>query len=215
MFSTNGSWDVDFMTMIYRLVITHYPRRHKSEAYSPSSRCAEFVNSGADLIPSYCNVALLHAQESSTARARYCFYMFSENSSTLSLSHISWCFVINISFIYFFMISQQMFLAYFLKTFNRYIPYLVCHYVLKESPYFSGFLNNINFTYFQTINPNIFLAYFKNISFWQTDEGLGLGWVDWVGRVKYKDNMKCWKSKYEIIITEGAIWREKTRFWWR
>ena len=109
----------------------------------------------------------------------------------------------------FFIISQQMFLAYFLKTFNRYIPYLVCHYVLKEFPYFSGFLNNIIFTYFQTINPNIFLAYFKNISFWQTDEGLGLGWVDWVGRVKYKDNMKCWKSKYEIIITEGAIWREK------
>ena len=35
-------------------------------------RCAEFVNSGAELIPSYCNIALIHAAdpESATVRAR-------------------------------------------------------------------------------------------------------------------------------------------------
>ena len=71
MFSTNGSLDVDLMTITYRPAITHYPRRHNI----PTPRCAEFVSSGADLIPSYCNVALLHAQESSTARARYQIYI--------------------------------------------------------------------------------------------------------------------------------------------
>ena len=37
-----------------------------------SHRCAQFVSSGADLIPSYCNIALLHnAEESSTVKARW------------------------------------------------------------------------------------------------------------------------------------------------
>ena len=34
------------------------------------TRCAEFVASGAELIPSYCNIALLHSEETSTVRAR-------------------------------------------------------------------------------------------------------------------------------------------------
>merc|ERR1712130_150623 len=35
------------------------------------SECAEFVRTGAELIPSYCNIALLNpAEESSTVRAR-------------------------------------------------------------------------------------------------------------------------------------------------